>query len=103
EDGIRDLTVTGVQTCALPISEGDNVTWIGGYWAWDPDRNDYLWVSGIYRDNPPGMRWVAGYWERTDDGWRWVAGMWVPAQTEQRSEERRVGREWETGGRRKRV
>src|SRR2546430_7195046 len=22
EDGIRDLTVTGVQTCALPISEG---------------------------------------------------------------------------------
>src|SRR5205085_8783018 len=23
EDGIRDLTVTGVQTCALPISEGD--------------------------------------------------------------------------------
>src|SRR2546430_5354178 len=24
EDGIRDLTVTGVQTCALPISEGRN-------------------------------------------------------------------------------
>src|SRR5256886_17679019 len=23
EDGIRDLTVTGVQTCALPISESD--------------------------------------------------------------------------------
>src|SRR5688572_31611512 len=23
EDGIRDLTVTGVQTCALPISRGD--------------------------------------------------------------------------------
>src|SRR5256886_11856495 len=23
EDGIRDLTVTGVQTCALPISGGD--------------------------------------------------------------------------------
>src|SRR5256886_5681338 len=23
EDGIRDLTVTGVQTCALPISQGD--------------------------------------------------------------------------------
>src|SRR2546430_16490593 len=23
EDGIRDLTVTGVQTCALPISEQD--------------------------------------------------------------------------------
>src|SRR2546430_5007001 len=24
EDGIRDLTVTGVQTCALPISIGSN-------------------------------------------------------------------------------
>src|SRR2546427_12649768 len=23
EDGIRDLTVTGVQTCALPISDGE--------------------------------------------------------------------------------
>src|SRR2546430_7122803 len=23
EDGIRDLTVTGVQTCALPISDAD--------------------------------------------------------------------------------
>src|SRR5256886_7308199 len=26
EDGIRDLTVTGVQTCALPISGGASVT-----------------------------------------------------------------------------
>src|SRR5205085_5847487 len=24
EDGIRDLTVTGVQTCALPICRGDH-------------------------------------------------------------------------------
>src|SRR2546430_17159604 len=39
EDGIRDLTVTGVQTCALPISPGpaparlprsDWTTWIAG-------------------------------------------------------------------------
>src|SRR5437762_13584984 len=28
EDGIRDTSVTGVQTCALPISEGGDV--IGG-------------------------------------------------------------------------
>src|SRR2546430_6085411 len=26
EDGIRDLTVTGVQTCALPISSGKSTT-----------------------------------------------------------------------------
>src|SRR5256886_6298223 len=28
EDGIRDLTVTGVQTCALPISTSHQVTLI---------------------------------------------------------------------------
>src|SRR2546430_3515230 len=27
EDGIRDLTVTGVQTCALPISRMHEVYW----------------------------------------------------------------------------
>src|SRR2546430_7713821 len=30
EDGIRDLTVTGVQTCALPISPGGRMVIIGG-------------------------------------------------------------------------
>src|SRR2546430_13667073 len=30
EDGIRDLTVTGVQTCALPISEGRGAATVGG-------------------------------------------------------------------------
>src|SRR5256886_5777899 len=29
EDGIRDLTVTGVQTCALPISVWHNHPWTG--------------------------------------------------------------------------
>src|SRR2546426_5198016 len=30
EDGIRDYKVTGVQTCALPISSGPGVRWDGG-------------------------------------------------------------------------
>src|SRR2546427_9237033 len=30
EDGIRDLTVTGVQTCALPISRGRGHRWRQG-------------------------------------------------------------------------
>lgn len=32
--------------------DGD-VLWIGGYWAWDDDRNDFLWVSGTWRKAPP--------------------------------------------------
>jgi YXWGXW repeat-containing protein len=27
--------------------EGANVAWIPGYWAWDDERSDFLWVSGI--------------------------------------------------------
>src|SRR5256886_17455453 len=33
EDGIRDLTVTGVQTCALPISERAFQLERGGQWV----------------------------------------------------------------------
>src|SRR2546427_6200851 len=32
EDGIRDLTVTGVQTCALPIFEGQAVDDVRASW-----------------------------------------------------------------------
>src|SRR5688572_4991366 len=28
--------------------EGNNVEWIPGYWAWDDDREDFLWVSGVW-------------------------------------------------------
>jgi hypothetical protein len=58
--------------------EGDNVQWIGGYWAWDADSNQFIWVSGTYRNAPPGRTYVPGYWENTADGWRWVPGFWGP-------------------------
>jgi len=35
------------------------VIWIGGYWAWDDERKDYLWVSGIWRTPPPHKQWIA--------------------------------------------
>ena len=38
--------------------KGANVAWIPGYWAWDDEREDFLWVSGIWRDLPPGRQWV---------------------------------------------
>ena len=56
----------------------DNVIWIPGYWAWDTDRTDFLWVSGFWRVPPEGRRWVPGYWNKVDDGWQWVSGFWVP-------------------------
>jgi hypothetical protein len=61
--------------------EGNSI-WIGGYWAWDEDRNDYLWVSGIWRTPPPNKRWVAGYWREDGDKNQWVPGFWAEAQKE---------------------
>jgi hypothetical protein len=57
---------------------GQNVQWIPGYWSWDVSRNDYLWVSGIWRDPPPNSQWVPGYWHQVDGGSQWVPGTWVP-------------------------
>ena len=40
--------------------EGVNVAWIPGYWAWDDEGGQYLWVSGFWRAVPPGRVWVPG-------------------------------------------
>ncbi len=63
--------------------EGDNVQWIPGYWAWDEDRVDFIWISGIWRDVPPGQRWIPGYWQETDDGYRWVTGFWTSEEQQE--------------------
>ena len=59
--------------------EGDNVTWIPGYWAWDDERTDFLWVSGTWRALPPGREWIAGYWGQTSQGYQWTSGYWAAA------------------------
>jgi hypothetical protein len=66
--------------------ERANVVWIPGYWAWDDNRSDYIWVSGCWRVPAPGMCWVPGYWAATDRGWEWVAGFWQVGQQEQEIE-----------------
>ena len=62
---------------------GQNIQWIPGYWAWDTTRNDYLWVSGVWREPPPNTQWVPGYWHQVDDGNQWVPGSWMPASAGQ--------------------
>ena len=58
--------------------EGDDVAWIPGYWFWDDERNDYLWVSGVWRRVPPERRWIPGYWQESSTGYQWIAGFWGP-------------------------
>lgn len=62
---------------------GKDVQWIPGYWDWDEEKNDFLWVSGTWRVPPPERKWVPGYWSQAADGWQWVAGFWAPAEQKQ--------------------
>lgn len=57
--------------------EGADVVWIPGYWGWDDETNDFIWITGVYRNRPPGHRWVPGYWAPLDGQWQWVSGFWV--------------------------
>ena len=65
---------------------GDQYVWVPGYWAWDSERNDYIWVSGCWRAAPPGRYWVPGYWSKTGLGWEWVPGFWAQVSNVQHSE-----------------
>ena len=63
--------------------EGDNVTWIPGYWGWDDDQDDFIWISGVWRNLPPGRQWVPGYWSEVGNQWQWTSGYWANADTEE--------------------
>jgi hypothetical protein len=57
--------------------EGD-YAWIPGYWAWDHERENFIWVTGAWRIPPPGTTWVPGYWNEAANGHQWVGGYWGP-------------------------
>src|SRR2546430_9993073 len=79
EDGIRDLTVTGVQTCALPISVS------AGNFALS-----HLWACLRSFPTPPcalGLLRLLGHLLRIS------ARFGTRSNTFRRSEERRVGKE----------
>src|SRR5262249_57672427 len=92
EDGIRDWSVTGVQTCALPISHERG----RGLQPWD--------VSGrvMYRWNANSTRIVYPRDTNGDENWQ-LFGVDVRTGEEKRSEERRVGKEGRARGGRWRV
>jgi hypothetical protein len=65
----------------LPPAEkpAGDYTWIPGYWSWDQDRDNFIWVTGAWRIPPPGTSWVPGYWNQAPNGHQWVGGYWGPA------------------------
>jgi hypothetical protein len=57
---------------------GEQFVWVPGYWAWDSERNGYIWVSGCWRAAPPNRYWMPGYWAKVSEGWEWIPGFWAP-------------------------
>src|SRR5206468_6110727 len=76
EDGIRDLIVTGVQTCALPIF---------------PIRRR-RWPWHRFRDIPRGPFPIQA--ASDSRGCQGRGCSWCRKSSASRSEERRVGKEW---------
>ncbi len=81
--GARAVPVRAPKSPPPPIAEqptndrpGTEAQWVGGYWAWDPARNDFAWVAGTWRVPPRDAIWVNGRWRRDDDGWYRVPGFW---------------------------
>ena len=62
--------------------EGDFI-WIPGYFEWEDDGKRFIWVTGVWRQSPPGKRWLPGYWHEVSGGWQRVRGFWVDDTVEQ--------------------
>src|SRR5690349_25037461 len=84
EDGIRDLYVTGVQTCALPISSSIVID------SWAATRFSTSEICSRLG------RWKSKRWQRSAI----VAITLCDSVVARRSEERRVGKSVDLGGRR---
>jgi hypothetical protein len=63
--------------------DAENAEWIPGYWAWDSQGQEFMWISGVYRVPPQGRNFIPGYWQHTPDGWRWVSGFWSDANQQE--------------------
>src|SRR5207248_5354873 len=101
-DGIRDRTVTGVQTCALPIYDGRYWEVTAEYAKAAPED---LCVRVTVRNAGPEaatLDVLPTLWFRNT--WSWAQGAPRPelrAEDGARSEERRVGEECRSGGARR--
>jgi hypothetical protein len=83
---VRGKGMTAPKAPPAPIPEvppdtkpdGANVKWVGGYWHWDAEKEDFIWVSGFWRNFPSGRDWQAGKWTEKGGQWVYSPGFWRP-------------------------
>src|SRR5207248_8605840 len=91
EDGIRDRTVTGVQTCALPISTAD----IGRSLQAEIPSKGFKQRSDGFLSCSNDLQ---GFSRVKNRSWKGAHRLPRMEKSEgMRSEERRVGKEWRSG------
>src|SRR5207248_8510267 len=94
EDGIRDRTVTGVQTCALPIYD---LRCAAAAHAKPGEYPDTFWALGERHGYDVRMSWTRAAADGCFDV-VFVDRERVSGPVRLRSEERRVGKECRAGG-----
>lgn len=62
-----------------PVCPGDGYIWTPGYWAWDPDYQDYYWVPGTWVEAPEvGYLWTPPWWGWENGAYLFHDGYWGP-------------------------
>jgi len=56
-----------------PISDA---IWISGYWSWNENNGDFVWVCGVWRRPPADHQWIPGNWVQYQGAWTRESGFW---------------------------
>lgn len=65
-----------------PLKCASEAVWVPGYWSWNEELNDYIWISGTWRIAPPNLVWISGQWKQFGSEWAWLRGFWSPVSQE---------------------
>src|SRR5207253_2501613 len=96
EDGIRDGHVTGVQTCALPISPATPIEPVTEVLHGVEITDPYRWLED--QNSPRTRKWIEEQSAYTRAYFDAIPGRdRIRKRVEERSEERRVGKEGRAG------
>jgi len=63
-----------IEEAKLVVAEG--MEFVNGYWCLEPLTDEFMWVPGMLRRAPEGMKWQAGKWVRSAGKFVRLPGFW---------------------------